>query len=123
MMNALGWTLTGFSAITFIGQLIGIKNKRFSFIVRYILVGWLFWDLEIFSNEILNFFLLETISIGFIIYVLSYCIVPVVMIIIPSYKRSSWRIVYFIIYVVIAVLLWGIFKLLSKNGILPLPFI
>lgn len=122
-MNALGWVLTIISIITFICQFIGIKNKRFSFIVRYILVGWLFWDLDIFSNEILNFFLLETISIGFVIYVLSYCIVPFVMIIIPSHKRSSWRIVYFIIYVAITFILWGVFKILSANGILPLTFI
>ena len=122
-MSVLGWILSIVSAITFVCQFIGIRSKRFSFIFRYFLVGFLFWDLEIFSNEVLNFFLLETISIGFIIYVLSYCLVPVVMIIIPSHKWSNWRIAYFIIYVVIAVLFWGIFELLSKNGILPLTFI
>lgn len=122
-MNVLGVFVTIVSIITFVCQFIGIKYKRFSFIFRYFLVGILFWDLEIFSNEILNFFVLETISIGFVIYVLSYCMVKIVMIIIPSHKRSSWRIAYFIIYVVIAFLLWCIFRILSKNGLLPLPFI
>lgn len=122
-MSVLGWILTIVSAITFVCQFIEIKNRRFSFIVRYILVGWLFWDLEIFSNEILNFFLLETISIGFAIYVVSYCVVRIVMVFIPTHEKSCWKIVYFIVYIVIAFLLSFIFRVLSKNGVLPLTFI
>jgi len=108
------------STIIFIKDLTGIKKLRFSFIIRYIFVGILFKDLEVFSNQILNFFVVEAISIGTIIYILSYSISGIIFLLTNIKDTMIRKTIYFIVYIVLAIILWVISLILNENGYLPI---
>lgn len=118
----MNWEVVFFiiSCLSLIHELVEIKNKRFSFIIRYFLIVVLFWDLEIFKDPFLNFFICEMISIGFAIYLLSYFVVGIFMIFIPKFGSKFWKIIYFIVYVFITIIIYCISLALNNIGLLPL---
>ena len=108
------------SIASFIHEILGIRKKRFSFIFRYFIVLLLFKNIDVFNNGWLNFWLTEMISIGFIIYVISYGIVGLLMVFSDVYEKVTWQVVYFIVYIIVTLIVWLISLLLVRLGILPI---
>ena len=108
------------SIYSFVSEMISLKKLRFTFFIRYFWVMILFKDLEIFSNEFLNFFILEAISIGSVIYVISYAIVGIFILIFTIDDTTIRRIIYFFAYILVALILYIICLILSVNNILPI---
>ncbi len=102
-----------------IGSCFMSKNKK-SFIIRYVVVGILFFNVNIFSDQLINSIFFEMICVGYIIYVITYAIVGVLMAKTRIYSPSSWRAVYFVIYIILAVILRVCCDWLTSLNILPI---
>lgn len=113
--------LTIISCVNFLYDLTtSLINKRYSFIIRYVIVFILFMDLTIFSNELVNYWITEKLSVGFCIYYLSYGIVGLLNIRLRINDRKSLKTVYFVVYIVIAFILWILMSILNFLNLLPI---
>lgn len=108
------------SLVGIIKDIFNIKRLNFSFLLRYFFVMFIFRNLEIFESNILNFFIVEAISIGTIIYFISYIVTGIIIRIFDIDDTAIRRIIYFFVYVIITFLLGGLMNLLASKGILPL---
>lgn len=91
-----------------------------SYIVRFILCYFTIETTPIFANSLIAWGVDQMISIYFILLVISYFTVGSVF----KYERGSMPelgvILYFVTYVVLALVAWGILALLTAVGVLPL---
>lgn len=119
-MGFYEWLSLFVSIVAIIHEIANIRNHDLSFIFRYLLVFFLFQNLQIFSNNIINYMFLETISIGYIIYVISFKMVGVIMAFSSNYDRDNWKIIYLIIYTIISLILFFIMRKLQTEGYIPI---
>jgi len=91
-----------------------------SYIARFILCYFTIETTPIFANSLIAWGLDQMISIYFVLLVVSYFIVGNVF----KYERGSTPelgvILYFLTYVVLALILWVILTLLTAVGVIPL---
>lgn len=119
-MNSIEILISIISLLSILDFILDIKNKTFSFLIRYLYVAYLFRDLQVFSNEILDFFICEMISIGAIIYVVAYFLNGILMKSLKIKDRGIWRFTYFLIYIFVANLLFNFLNVMSLENLLPL---
>lgn len=91
-----------------------------SYITRFVLCYFTIETTPIFANSLIAWGVDQMISIYFVLLVISYFIVGNVF----KYERGSVPelgvILYFVTYVVLALITWGILWLLTAVGVLPL---
>lgn len=96
------------------------KKKSMSFIIRYAVVYLLFKPIEIVDIGFVNSLIFKLVSIGTVLYSLSYSFVGVLMFFSSNYNRDFWRSVYFIVYIVFTIIIYLIVIALSRSGVIPI---
>ena len=119
-MNSVEILISIISLLSILDFILDIKNKSFSFLIRYLYVAYRFRDLQVFSNGILDFVVCEMISIGSIVYIISYFLNGILMKSLKIKDRGTWRFTYFIIYIFVVDLLYTFICAMRSENMLPL---
>lgn len=94
--------------------------SRVSLIVRFIICYFTIEAVPIFESELWTIILAQTVPVYSFLLAISYAIVGGVF----GYERGSAPelgvLLYFIVYIPLVLLLWGVLALLTEIGVLPL---